>query len=168
MSKEAPKPFALNGTENPVVNDWMGSGRAIYLDEFYFISYSDQKRALKYHGIEYSKTGTLSKEDAEKERKEIGQKLKEKFPEYFNIMSWVGMEQYKAKQIAELSPAQNPNYIKITGRMLIEWAEQGFVPQFDDFFDRTRKLIMVPIEAWEHFHKFSYMLRKKGWYKNKY
>lgn len=167
MSKETPKPYAINGTNDPVVKNWMDSGRDIYLDEFYFISYSDQKRALKSHGIEYHIEPGMSKKDFEEEEKRIAKELKEKFPKYFDIMAWVGMEQYKAKAIAELSPAQNPNYIRITGRMLIEWAEQGFVPQFDEFFERTRKLIMVPLQAWEHFHRFSYMLRKKGWYRNK-
>lgn len=166
MSKVEPKPFSLNGSNNPVELDWMDSGRDLFLDEFYFISYADQKKALKFHGVTYSK-GILTPADALENHKEVHKQLGSKFPKYFEIINWVGMDSYKARCIAELAPEENPNYIKITGRMLMIWAEQGFVPQFDKYFEKTRKLIMIPIEAWEHFHEFSYMLKNKGWWKNK-
>jgi hypothetical protein len=167
MSKETPKPFALNGTNNPVVKNWMGSGHDIYLDEFYFISYADQEKLIESHGISISDVKTLSKEEYLEAKKEIAKQLKEKFPEYFTIVSWVGVDQIKAREIAKLDPAKNPNYIRIIGRMLLEWAEEGFVPQFDTYFDKTRRLLMVPVQAWEHFHEWSYMLRKQGGWRNK-
>ncbi len=167
MSKETPKPFALNGTNNPVVNNWMESRHDIYLDEFYFIGYADQRRVLKFHGIQAKDEAILDPKEAAEEYKEIIKQLREKFPNYFMIQDWIGLEQHKAKAVAELDPKENPNYIRITGRMLLEWAEQGFIPQFDDFFDDTRRLIMVPVQAYDHFHSFSYMLKNQGWYKNK-
>jgi hypothetical protein len=168
MSKTEPKPFALNGTNNPVVHNWLESGRDIYLDEFYFIGYADQKRVLRSHGIKCSdKVIILDPKEAAEEQQEILKQLTEKFPKYFNIYSWIGMEQYKARCIAELAPEENPNYIRITGRMLVTWANEGFIPQFDDYFEKTRRLLMVPVQAYDHYHESSYMLRNEGWYKNK-
>ncbi len=167
MNKKTAKPFALQGTNNPFVKNWMGSAYTIYLDEFYFISYGDQERVIRSHDILISDIKTLNKEEYLKAKKEIDKQLRKKFPEYFEIVGWVGMEQYKAKEIAKLHPAQNPNYIKITGRMLLEWAEEGFVPQFDSYFERTRRLLMVPVQAWEHFQKWSFMLKGKAFWRNK-
>ena len=154
MNREIPKPFALQGTNNPVVKKWMGSKHDIYLDEFYFISYADQERVIKSHGISITGIKTLSREGYDLAKKEIDKQLRERFPEYFEIVSWsAGLAQYKEKEIARLHPSQNPNYIKITGRMLLEWAEDGFVPQFDSYFEKTRRLLMVPVQAWDHFHE---------------
>lgn len=99
-------------------------GRVIGLDEFYFISYSDQK-------------AEISKADKEG-----------KYAKYFQIQEWPETI-LKWKAIAELPPGYNPNWIKITGRMLIEWSERGYIPQFDKFFRLTHQLTMCPVSGIE-------------------
>lgn len=121
---------------NPVLNNFFNSGYDLYLDEFYYISYSDQKEKLT---------------EAE---------YKKKYEKYMHIQAWPETT-YKFRVLAELHPEETPMYIKITGRMILEWCSKGYVPQFDSHFKRTRRLLMVPIEAWDHFNKFSSMLRGK-------
>ena len=119
-----------------VMRNAFGSGHDLYLDEFYYISYSDQKELLTQ------------------------EEQKKRFGKYLSIMRWPDSS-LKYRSIAELHPEENPNYIKITGRMILEWAEKGYIPLFDTYFKKTHRLIMVPVEAWEHFNKLSIMLRKR-------
>lgn len=99
-------------------------GKTIKLDEFYFISYSDQKQEI-------------TKADREG-----------KYYKYFSIQAWPETT-LKWKAIAELPAEFNPNWIKITGRMLIEWSERGYIPQFDKFFRFTHQLTMIPASGLE-------------------
>lgn len=125
-----------------VFKNWFNSGHDIYLDEFYYISYADQKFKI----AEFEK--------------------KNKYKKYFDIMKWPETE-LKYKTLAELHPDENPKYIKISGRMLLEWSEKGFIPQFDMYFEKTRRLVMIPLEGWEFFNENSYMLRNKAMIKEK-
>lgn len=120
----------------PVIENFFHSGHDLYLDEFYYISYSDQKEEL------------------------TKAEFKKKYEKYLHMQVWPDAP-FKFRSLAELHPEENPMYIKITGRMIIEWCEKGYVPQFDKYFDKTRRLVMIPIEAWDHFNKFSSMLRRK-------
>lgn len=120
-----------------VVRNVFGSGRDLYMDEWYYISYSDQKE--KMSEAQY----------------------RERYGKYLEIVRWPETN-IKFKTLAELHPEENPNYIKITGRMIMEWCEKGYVPQFDKYFEKTRRLVMVPVEAWEFFNRRSRMLRKRG------
>lgn len=120
-----------------LIKNVFGSGYDIYLDEFYFISYPDQKEQMDE--VEFRK----------------------KYGKYLEIVNWPETA-IKFKALAELHPEENPQYIKITGRMIMEWCEKGFIPQFDKYFKKTRRLIMVPVEAWEFFNKKSYMLRNRN------
>lgn len=122
---------------NKVLTNFFDSGYDIYLDELYYISYSDQEQIVALGSEKFNKN----------------------YEKYLAIMSWPDT-QLKFKSVAELPPEQNPNFIKVTGRMLIEWVEKGFVPQFDKFFDKSRRLLMIPIEAYDHFNQYSKMLKK--------
>lgn len=118
-----------------VLHNVFGSGHDLYLDEYYYISYPDQLEAM-------------SEEE-----------MKERFKRYFHIASWPDSN-LKFRAIAELAPEENPHYIKITGRMVMEWCERGYIPQFDQYFKQTRRLIMVPVEAWDFYTKYSKLLRR--------
>ncbi len=122
--------------KRPVAKDVFGSGYDLHLDEFYYISYSDQKEVM------------------------TEAQYQERYKKYLEVMKWPETK-LKFKTLAELHPEENPRYIKITGRMILEWCEKGYVPQFDKYFKTTRRLVLVPIEAWEHFHKYSTMLKRK-------
>jgi hypothetical protein len=82
------------------------------------------------------------------------------YKRYLEISQWPDT-QLKHKEIAELHPEQNPNWIKITGRMLLEWGEMGYIPQFDKYFDKTRRLTMLPVDGMEFYFEFSKMLNKE-------
>ena len=117
-----------------VIKNAFGTQFDIVLDEFYYISYSDQQQKL------------------------TEAQYKEKYKKYLGIINWPETAM-KFRALAELHPEESPRYIKITGRMIMEWCEKGFVPQFDKYFNKTRRLVMIPIEAYDHFNKHSYMLR---------
>lgn len=121
---------------NPVLKNFFNSGYDLYLDEFYYISYAEQRKEM------------------------TKAEFQEKYKKYLHIQSWPETE-YKHKALAGLHAEENPRYIKITGRMLLEWMEKGFVPSFDKYFAKTRRLVMIPIAAWDHYSKFSFMLRGK-------
>lgn len=121
---------------NPVVKNFFDSGHDLYLNELYYIAYSDQEFMVKLQG--------------RKTQKEFN----EKYSKYLQITTYPeGVMKFKA--LAMLQPEDNPNFINITGRMIIDWTKEGFIPQFDYFFKKSRRLVMVPLEAYEYYEKYS-------------
>lgn len=121
---------------NKVLKNIFGSGHDLYLDEVYYISYADQREEMTE--AEYRK----------------------KYSKYLDIVNWPETA-YKHKAIAELAPEENPQYIQITGRMIMKWCEEGFIPKFDKYFKQTRRLIMVPVEAIDFYNRESYILNNR-------
>lgn len=120
----------------PVVKNFFESGYDLYLNEMYYIAFGDQKFMAELRG-------SLTEKE-----------FNDQYARYMLITQWPdGNPKFKA--LAEIPPEENPNYIKITGRQIVNWAEQGFVPQFDSMFRDTRKLVMVPLEAYEYYEKYS-------------
>ena len=111
--------------------------RRIFLDDTYLVYFSDQKRKM----------------------------TKEERAEYDRINSWP--DKLRMKYLAEMNPVDNPNVTPMTGRKLMEFAEQGYIPQFDMFFDEkacagyagsmatapkpTRRLTLIPAAGFEYF-----------------
>lgn len=123
---------------NPVEKNFFDSGFDIYLNEFYYIAYSDTKTLVDMK---------ITKSMTEAE-------FKQNYGRYMAITQWPDIDS-KYNAINELPPDQNPNYIKISGEMLILMTENGFVPQFDKNFLNSRKLIMIPIDAYEFYGQYS-------------
>lgn len=121
---------------NPIVENFFESGNDLYLNEFYYIAFGDQKFMAEFRG-----------ELTEKE-------FNDRYARYMAITTWPE-NNVKFKALAEIHPEDNPNYIKITGRQIVNWTEQGFVPQFDHDFRNTRKLVMIPLEAYEYYARYS-------------
>lgn len=109
--------------------------QTIELDGYYFISYSDQKQEL-----------TNKQREAQ-------------YANYYNIKSWPETK-LKWIELEKLGPGKNPNWIRITGRVLIEWGEKGFVPQFDRFFAKSRKLLMIEVAGMAWFMENSKNLKR--------
>jgi len=104
---------------------------------------------------------------------------KEQRAEYDKIMSWP--EKLRWRGLVEMNPELNPNVIKVTGRVIIQMCEeQGYIPQFDEFFDDTdilrwlqansriekskipkptRRLTLLPVEGYEWFKDSSIFFR---------
>ena len=105
-------------------------GRKIYLNEFYYVYFAEQMAELD----------------------------KARYRKYLDIMQLPGELKYRA--LSALKPEENPTIIHIKGRMLIEWSERGFLPQFDKDFETTRKLVFCPVAGMEFWLERSFMLRK--------
>ena len=74
----------------------------------------------------------------------------------------------RAKMMVDLNykrPEKNPYIIRTRGRMLIEWGEIGFIPQFDQFFDHpefpSHRLIMCPVDGIDFWMEWSNILNKR-------
>lgn len=105
--------------------------REIWLDEYYYVYFYDKKRKM---------TDT-------------------QLQTYNQIRSLPDKLRYR--ELAQMDPRDNPNVTPMTGRQLMDAGAKGYIPTFDKFFDRTRRLVLFPAEAWEYYEKHSFMLRNK-------
>lgn len=106
-------------------------GRIIYLSEMYFVLYSDRKRELS----------------------------KSQLAAYKGIQDLP--DQLKFRKLIEFNgkmPDFNPNINPMTGRELIEEAERGYIPVFDQFFDKSHKVTLFPLDGFDFWFENSKFL----------
>lgn len=97
-------------------------GKTIMLNEKYLLYFSDKKREMTAKELE----------------------------PYKRIKSWP--EKLMWKELMQSDPRINPNVVEIEGRLLIDTAGLGgYIPNFDAYFDRTRRLTLVPAQGMEFF-----------------
>jgi hypothetical protein len=108
-------------------------GKVIHLDEKYLLYFADKKRDMTAKELE----------------------------PYKRIKSWP--EKLMWKELMQADPRINPNVTEVTGRQLIDVAGLGgFIPNFDKYFDTTRRLTLVPAQGMEFFIKQRMLEKNRG------
>ena len=103
-------------------------GRLIHLDEDYYLYFSDVRREK-----------LTDEQQAQQEERE---------KEYGFIRSLP--EKLMYRQLAEMDPRLNPKVTVLKGHELIAISSEGkYIPQFDAFFDKTRRLVLIPLDGIE-------------------
>jgi hypothetical protein len=69
----------------------------------------------------------------------------EQVAKYRRISMWPSKLQEML--LAKLPPEENPNITPMTGKQLIEFSAQGYIPIFDLRFQESRKLTLMPSQA---------------------
>lgn len=64
---------------------------------------------------------------------------------YRRISSWP--DQWRIPALAQMNPADHPKIHTMSGRQIVSIGkEQGYVPQFDKFFLKSRKITFITLE----------------------